>query len=258
VCRSTTRAAGLVLVAILVAWAPPPAAAQPESTEFDNLVADGGAKFEAKRYAAARAAWKRAYRLEPDPRLLFNIASTYRREGDRERALEHYRKYLAAAAEDAEYRTLAEEAILKIEEAIEAERAARTAAALPPPESPPASSSRRARILRYSGIGVAVGGAALLGVGVFRGLEARELDERLATLPDGTEWTPELQSDYERGQSLERQAIIFSVAGGSAIAIGAALYVAGVLDEDTPTEKPLALTPTLIGNRPGLTMARRF
>jgi tetratricopeptide (TPR) repeat protein len=258
VCRSTTRAAGLVLVAILVAWAPPPAAAQPESTEFDNLVADGGAKFEAKRYAAARAAWKRAYRLEPDPRLLFNIASTYRREGDRERALEHYRKYLAAAAEDAEYRTLAEEAILKIEEAIEAERAARTAAALPPPESPPASSSRRARILRYSGIGVAVGGAALLGVGVFRGLEARELDERLATLPDGTEWTPELQSDYERGQSLERQAIIFSVAGGSAIAIGAALYVAGVLDEDTGTERRTAVAPALIDNQPGLTIAGEF
>jgi tetratricopeptide (TPR) repeat protein len=258
VCRSTTRAAGLVLVAILVAWAPPPAAAQPESTEFDNLVADGGAKFEAKRYAAARAAWKRAYRLEPDPRLLFNIASTYRREGDRERALEHYRKYLAAAAEDAEYRSLAEEAILNIEQALDAERAARVTAVAPPPESPPASSNRRARILRYSGIGVAVGGAALLGVGVFRGLDARELDERLATLPDGTEWTPELQSDYERGQSLERQAIIFSVAGGSAIAIGAALYVAGVLDEDTPTEKPLALTPTLIGNRLGLTMAGRF
>jgi iron complex outermembrane receptor protein len=50
-------------------------------------------------YAAALDEFSEAYRLFPDERLHFNIAQAHRLKGDREQAIEHYRKFLAARAE---------------------------------------------------------------------------------------------------------------------------------------------------------------
>lgn len=45
-------------------------------------------------YAPALAEFREAYRLKPDPSFLFNIAQCYRKLGDREAALDFFRKYL--------------------------------------------------------------------------------------------------------------------------------------------------------------------
>ena len=49
-------------------------------------------------------AFTRAYKLDPAPILLFNIAQAHRKKGDRDQAISHYRRYLEAApgAEDRE------------------------------------------------------------------------------------------------------------------------------------------------------------
>jgi tetratricopeptide (TPR) repeat protein len=91
----------------------------------------------AGRYDDAIAAYKKSYELAPAPLLLYNIAQTYRRKGDRATAITYYEKYLAAeprgkaskeagqnlrelraeiAAEDAKRKAAEEEALRKAKE----------------------------------------------------------------------------------------------------------------------------------------------
>ena len=64
------------------------------------------AAFGLGKYAEAAAEYEAAFRLRPDPALLYNCAQSYRLAGDRPRAIELYRNYLrlygdAPNAEDA-------------------------------------------------------------------------------------------------------------------------------------------------------------
>ena len=254
--RSITRVIALVL---LVA-SPAAADESPQPSEFDSLVAKGGELFQAGKYAEARAAWEKAYAIDPNPRLLFNIGSTYRREGDLDQALRHYRRYLELAPADAPYRAMAEEAILNLEIQIDARtKKAEPEKPAPPPAAPPVERGNGAVYLRWSGIGLGVLGLVSVSVGIFQGLEARDLETRLDSLPAGTEWTRELQDDYDRGQSLETQAIAFSIAGGVAVTVGAVLYVGGILAEPDPAaERAVSIAPYLDGDRAGMAVAGRF
>lgn len=250
---SITRRLLLALAILLAGAATASADGGGDADRFASLVEKGGELFRAEKWADARASWEEAYQLNPDPTLLFNIASTYRREGNNPKALEFYKKYLEVAPANARFRPVAEEAILNVKEAIDGKGK---------PEEPPAevhhSSGGGNSVLRWTGVSLAAVGAVSLGFGIFQGLEARDLNDRLEALPENTEWTRDLQDDYDRGVSLERQAIIFSVIGGVAVAVGGGLFVTGLLDRDGAEEKPIAVAPMLGNGRAGLAFAGSF
>jgi tetratricopeptide (TPR) repeat protein len=82
---------------------PPPVAplvgpaAPPPDGEVDPHVALGHRLSELGRYEDAVGEFRRAYELSADPRLLYEIAATYRRLGAADQALFYFERYLASA-----------------------------------------------------------------------------------------------------------------------------------------------------------------
>jgi tetratricopeptide (TPR) repeat protein len=265
--RSRTTTSAGVVAALVLLFAPATEAQPKQGSDFDKLVETGGKHFRDGEYADARAAWQEAYNLNPDPTLLFNIGSTFRREAQKlegaeriarlEEALSYYQRYLEVAPANAQHRGVAGEAVLNVQTQIDTEKAA--AQPPPPPPAPRSSGGSGGKILKWSGIGLGVLGLASLSFGIFQGLEAQDLNDKFESLPDGTEWTQELQDDFDRGQSLETQAIAFSIAGGVAVAIGASLYIAGVFAApDGGAERSVAVTPVVSDDQAGLALSGRF
>lgn len=190
-----------LLAAIALALAAPHAAAQSSARPVDKKAEakarfqQGDAHLQAGAYQAAIDEFLKAYELFPNDRIHFNIAQAYRLKGDREKALEHYLKYLNAVAGGdtadearrhtaALRRALAEEAEaarLKKEKAAEEARAAAAAAE----EQARKEASERAqrdqeeqkgKKRRLLILGGAAGGVALiaivLGVGLGVGLRS--------------------------------------------------------------------------------------
>ncbi|MBA3822069.1 MAG: hypothetical protein H0X17_24505, partial [Deltaproteobacteria bacterium] len=122
--------------------------------------------------------------------------------------------------------------------------------AVPPPPDPeqvivadrraidaPAQSHVKANI----GLGVAIGGAAALGVAVYFGMRSysasQDVEEAYAR---GARWN-EIEGIAERGERSERAAKIFGIGGGLAAVGGITLFLLGRRDERAT---PLAVTPS--------------
>src|SRR5438105_3902618 len=71
----------------------PGAEASPESA-FTHLYERAVASYQAERYAAAVEDLLAAYQLQPEPRLLFNIAQSHRKMGDIRKAGQYFEQYL--------------------------------------------------------------------------------------------------------------------------------------------------------------------
>ena len=79
-----------------------PGGARAECTsEYECAFVRGNALFDRGEWAAARAEYLSAYAADPRPIALFNIASTYRHEGDRANERRYYLRYLEVASDDA-------------------------------------------------------------------------------------------------------------------------------------------------------------
>ena len=129
--------------------------------------------------------FREAYRLKPDPALLFNIAQCHRQLGNYREAANFYRAYRREGGTNNVERLIDEmdqaaTAQREREAAAERERAANappdgvqspspTPAPTPPPAAP-AEAPRRSRTLLWAGIGA--GAAGLVAVGVGAGLFA--------------------------------------------------------------------------------------
>jgi tetratricopeptide (TPR) repeat protein len=73
------------------------------------------AAFNVGSYAEAAAEYERAYRLVPDPVLLFNIGQAHRLGGNAEKAIVAYKSYLRTAPADAPNREQVEKRIEDLE-----------------------------------------------------------------------------------------------------------------------------------------------
>jgi hypothetical protein len=100
---------------IALGFAPGARADGGDVSSFKSAVARGAALFDQGRFAEAREQFMVAYRIHPAPTLLFNIASTYRREGDHAAAVTHYKRFVASASESDPRRRLARETIGHLE-----------------------------------------------------------------------------------------------------------------------------------------------
>jgi len=97
--------------------------------EFYNTYQHALATFKQKNYAAARSEFLIAYDLRAEPIILFNVAQTYRLEGNSEQALVFYKRFLAESkiAEDLRAEAQRHVAVIEADLATRAAADARTA-----------------------------------------------------------------------------------------------------------------------------------
>ena len=212
----------------------------------------GSAHYEAGRYSEAIPLFRDAYELVHDPVYLFNLAQSYRKVLDCERASDYYERYLGEATDaDArqrervqgwlreltpcvEERKTAVETTRKAQEQAEAAEVARRAAEAVAREPKPAASPRyrmidHGRWYRIGGY-VAIGaGAVGIGLGIRYGIEGAsiqdELDEACA---NGCDWSDDaLRGKHDAGKRANTLSTISWISGGVALAGGVALYFVG-------------------------------
>jgi tetratricopeptide (TPR) repeat protein len=123
---STLAAAALALVAAA------PAARADDLAEARRHFEAGEAHYARGAWREAFASYEAAYRSAPLPDLLFNLGQCQRKLGDRERALELYRRFLESSPPQ-DKRHIVEELLRDLE----AEPAPDAPVAEPPPAGPP-------------------------------------------------------------------------------------------------------------------------
>lgn len=218
-----------------------------------------GSKLQAAgKYDAAIAEYQAAYELAPLPAMLFNIAQAYRLKGDRRNAIEYYRRYLVAepkgvgsdearehlATLGATTDELESPPTEEPEEPPSAEPVVNVAAPGPaPPEDRPA---RGGSGLRVAGLATASVGVALVGAGVFFGIQAKSASDDLSGLDPGAgdAWD---QSKYQRGESDERLMYVSYGVGAAAIVMGGVLYYLGARSGSSTSPTTVGVGPTSSG-----------
>lgn len=275
---STLRSSTELLLAVAAALAVLLGAhriARADSQEIDlyrEAVARGAKRFQDGDYHAARREFQLAYDIHAEPILLFNIASTHRRQGNDDLALAYYRRFLAEADEGDSRRALAIKTIAELEARMEREARAESHAADQRPAKKPAARGRRVvkrlaaqpapsrgperstgNVLRWTG--VAAGAVALTSFGFAwqATRDARGVEEYLESLPSDQAWDQAQVDAYNHGQAASRRAIIFSVAGGALATTGVVLFVIG---QHRANQAEVAVTPESGGA--GLVMKGRF
>jgi hypothetical protein len=262
----------------LRAWAQTPA----EVEAYQSALDKADAFWAAKKYAQARAEYERAYQIHPEPILLFNIASTYRRQGLHKQALQYYERFLDVAPAEEPRRALAAETVQHLRDAVRDEQEAvqnRGVAGQNPRagakfggknENPVVGggpgadeqeeSSAGGTVFMWSGVATAAVGFGALGYGLFEGKQAMDRNKEFQNLMAGQEWTPELQSRYDQGKAFERRAIIFSIVGGAAVATGATLFYLGWRERRgaSSPERTVTVLPYAGENGTGMAVLGRF
>lgn len=246
-----------VWLALAIA-APPGALADDPPPATPEQIARARAIFEraeaarvSNRHAEAAADYLEAYQVLPDPEFLYNAGKMFQRAGDVERARRYLTEYLEAdpdgrAAEDAR-RALAE--------------LPPPPAPRPPPRSaPPLATAQKAsqpdepgRGLRWIGLGTAGAGVVALGLGAAFALKARSI-ERDAEAADV--YDPDQVS---RGESAERNMLLFAGAGTAALITGGVLFYLGARAAAAAERSgPVAARPLLGRDVAGLAVEGSF
>lgn len=246
---------------VAVAYAEP----KPDPSNPDALVAykleveAGTSSFRAGMYNDARVSFERAYSLYPEPVLLFNIASCYRRAGEAQNAIDAYRRFLDAAPADDHRITLATQTIASLENEIAAAQdddvdvqvsegddednsdtfpilSLSDDATAPPPAplltapsvaaGPGAPSLRRSRLRTY-GLGIASAGSLMLLGAVIDGYRARSLESALDSLPSDHQWNHDDAEQYRAGERAASRARLLALSGGALTVTGATVYIIG-------------------------------
>ncbi len=232
--RSSTRAI-LVLVGLFAAPAAPASAERGIQT-YQAAVARGARAFQDGDYPAARRYFQMGYQIHQEPVLLFNIASTYRREAKRELALRYYRRFLAEADEEDSLRALALKTVAELEEELapppREETPVEPAAApaerrLVVERRPPADEAHPGRAFKWAAAGAGVASVACFAVAWQAGSQARAAQNYLESLPSDQAWDLAQDEAYQDGQAADRRALVFAIAGGALAASGAVLFTIG-------------------------------
>jgi len=165
---------GLIKPALAAEEGPAPAEIRAKS-EFSQVYERAVAAYQARRYAAAIEDLLAAYKLKALPRLLCNIAQSYRRLGELHKAKEFFKQYLEADKAIAlEMKGEIERYIVEIDEE---EAAAKSSVATAPKldvslpakndvVSEPPSIHRLPRWQKALGTSLIVGGAGVLTAGI--------------------------------------------------------------------------------------------
>ncbi len=215
----------LALPALLRAG-PASAAEGDRVSEVEALAAQAKQYYLAGDYGGAVAAYLRAYRTAPAAGLLYNVAIIYDKKlGERDLAVDFYRRYIAAPDADP---SVVERATLRVQE-LKAEKAAVEAATLAPPPPPPVEAPPQqvtqpvrtgdpGRGQRLAGWVTLGAGVAAAGVGVVFGVQAQSSQ-------DDFEAGTTLTEKHDARDQGEQQALIADVLYG----VGAAAAITGLV-----------------------------
>ena len=153
------------LAAAPVAWAGLGEGGDREAARED--VRSATAAFNLGHYAEAAALYERAYKLVPDPILLYDLGQSCRLAGQLEEALIAYRSYLRTAPDEAPNRQRVREMIGMLERAVGQKKELQPAPAPPEPPRPDLISLPRTEdhLLRRWAPWAGVGGHGCAGCG---------------------------------------------------------------------------------------------
>jgi tetratricopeptide (TPR) repeat protein len=246
-----------------------------EKAEARALYDEALRHYNVAEYADAITAFKGAYLISGDPKLLFDVAQSYRLSGDCEQALRFYKNFRREAPQAPNLAEL-DAAISKCEAALPTPVAAappghpaatvERPAPAPPPVAPPATLPGTApdpiplapvgvsqaatdknpgHGKRVAGVGLAALGLAAAGTGVALGLsgsaELRELHARQG------EWGPEEKRDEANAERRQTAGQIAIGVGATSLVAGVVLYLMGN-SEGRPSPR-LALAPGQHGGK---------
>lgn len=253
-----------------------PALARPHQVQVSALVHRAERLYQQGKYRAAAEELEKAEALDPDPRLVFNIARAYDQAGELEKALDAYQRYVASregtdptllkrsalaidrlrgliaqqekarAADEAMQRHLqeqAESARRREQEQAQAAAQARAEAderARAQAEAEAHAESRN-RTLAYVAGGVAVTG---LGTGILAGLSARSA-----------------KSDFASAQTLEEKQILETATQHRALLadVGFGVAIAGAVAAYLLWPKhPVTVAPAVGSSGAGASVEVRF
>lgn len=197
------------------------------------MVADAQRHYDLGEYDAAIVGFREAYRADPRPLLLYNLAQTYRLAGDCVNAALLYKNFLREDP-DSKYRWLAVDHLAETSVCARARRAA-----TPEPERPreplldaspgvERSAPRGTSTLRTAGVATAAAGVVALATGTYFAWDASQAAERVSEgFRDGASWS-ELDAIDARGKRSELAGGVLLAAGAAATVTGVVLYALGV------------------------------
>ena len=239
-----------------------------ETESFDTLVSQATARFKEKDYAGAVSLFDRAYALQPEPAILFNIGRIYEQAQNPEAAIAYYEKFIADSSVDLADREKAATRLQVLRTIVEATNKAKKPAPAPasepkpvaepkpvnaqpvdtPPDQKPAQPGRLLRPIGYAMVGT--GAALLIGGAITGGLargqhnaftEAESLEDR--------------QAAAQRGKSLATTADGLFIAGGVVAAVGIVLLIVPAVRKSRAAQ---ALAPAVSPTHVGLGFTHRF
>jgi len=247
------RALALVVLAGTAAADPAPSPAQKQ--QASSLVKQAIAKSQSGDHSTAIELYLQAYALIPQPLLLSNIGSEYQAlPGKQVEALKYFCRYLEAdpTGSNASYATaqakwLQQQLGTKVDDK-DVCHPAKEPPPPPPPDHEPDSAGSGAGSqvtgttdiqppppkheggghgLEYAGIGIALAGAAVTGVGVYYGIQARNISDQISNHKISDPWPANIKQLEADGQSDEDKQVAFMIGGGAALAAGLVLYFVG-------------------------------
>ena len=90
---------------------PVPADAAARAASVQKLSDEGAALYQARDFNHAIDKFQRAYAVDPDPNLLYNIAKCYDALGDNKTAIEKYEQFINSPGADSAARVKAQESV---------------------------------------------------------------------------------------------------------------------------------------------------
>lgn len=256
------------------------AAAQPAPTDasgetFESLVDQARGRYKEKDYVGAVAFFERAYALQPDPAILFNIGRIHEEANNVDAAIAYYQKFIADETVDVGLRDKALqrletlEKIVEIRKKEEARQSPKPADPGPKPADPnvttpvgpqpgpqvppggedkPAQPNKLLRPIGYTMFGV--GAALLIGGGIAGGLAKGQHNkfEAADTLEDQ-------RAAGQKGKSLAAAADGLFIAGGVLAVVGMVLLLVPKARKSRAVQ---AMQPKVTPHQVGLGYVYRF
>jgi tetratricopeptide (TPR) repeat protein len=120
------------------------------------------------------------------------------------------------------------------------------------------SSKPKVSPLRWVGVGAAVLGAGVFGLGIYYGAKAKSISDDITNHPMNEPWNGIVQLEAD-GKSYEKKQIAFMIGGGIALAAGVTLFfLAAPKKSAETTSTALSITPVATPDQLGFAASGRF
>ncbi|MCA9657070.1 MAG: tetratricopeptide repeat protein [Myxococcales bacterium] len=252
------------------------AAAAPAAEEsFDTLTEQAAEKYSEGDYEGAIALFERAYVLEPEPNILFNIGRIYEEAGKYEDAITYYEKFISEPQVDLEAKQVAldrrdlAKAVVEIQKKDEKKNETPPEETTPPPEEttpppgetpppdggePPVDDKPKPRNVRPIGYALfGTGAAALIGGAIVGGMAKGE-ERKFQAATNKTD----ADAAKERGLKLAPAADGLFIAGGILAAAGIVMLLLPQARKNKKNKQRAQFVPQASPQQVGLGVVGRF